>query len=268
MPRVVLAMSTFQPSDDYKKQPLIMGNDENEIRALYAESKENCGKYAQAVDNLDNFCLFVGYPRSGHSLVGSLLDAHPNIVIAHELDVVKFLRAGFDQKQMAYLLIENSRRSAEAGRVWREYQYEVPDQWQGQFRDLKILGDKKGGGTTASIGRTPEVLEKLHELFQKKLKFVHVIRNPLDVVASIHKKDNPNLISSANHFFFLCKTNEDIRSKVGKENIIDIWHEDMVSDPKGTLIKLCAFLGQDVSQDYLEACAGIVFDNPDRKSVV
>ncbi len=26
--------------------------------------------------------MFIGYPRSGHSLVGSLLDAHPNIIVA------------------------------------------------------------------------------------------------------------------------------------------------------------------------------------------
>jgi hypothetical protein len=31
------------------------------------------------------FVLFVGYPRSGHSLIGSIMDAHPNIIIAHEV---------------------------------------------------------------------------------------------------------------------------------------------------------------------------------------
>jgi len=34
---------------------------------------------------LRNFVLFVGYPRSGHSLVGSLIDAHPHAIIAHEV---------------------------------------------------------------------------------------------------------------------------------------------------------------------------------------
>ena len=36
------------------------------------------------------FVLFVGYPRSGHSIVASLLDAHPNVVIAQE--VFKWIR--------------------------------------------------------------------------------------------------------------------------------------------------------------------------------
>jgi hypothetical protein len=35
--------------------------------------------------NVRTFILFVGYPRSGHSLIGSIMDAHPNIIIAHEV---------------------------------------------------------------------------------------------------------------------------------------------------------------------------------------
>ena len=35
-------------------------------------------------DDLQAFCLFMGYTRSGHSLVGACLDAHPEAAIAHE----------------------------------------------------------------------------------------------------------------------------------------------------------------------------------------
>ena len=38
------------------------------------------------------FLLFVGHPRSGHSLVGSLLDAHPDVVVSHELDALEVRR--------------------------------------------------------------------------------------------------------------------------------------------------------------------------------
>ena len=36
------------------------------------------------VEGVEKFVLFVGYPRSGHSLIASVMDAHPDIVIAHE----------------------------------------------------------------------------------------------------------------------------------------------------------------------------------------
>jgi len=40
---------------------------------------------------LRNFVLFVGYPRSGHSLVGSLIDAHPHAIIAHEVKILAYV---------------------------------------------------------------------------------------------------------------------------------------------------------------------------------
>ena len=32
-------------------------------------------------DDVEVFCAFLGYTRSGHSFIGSMLDAHPNIAI-------------------------------------------------------------------------------------------------------------------------------------------------------------------------------------------
>ena len=37
-----------------------------------------------ARSHLTAFLLFVGYSRSGHTLVGSLLDGHPNAIIGNE----------------------------------------------------------------------------------------------------------------------------------------------------------------------------------------
>ena len=41
----------------------------------------------QTVENVETFVFFIGYPRSGHSIIASLMDAHPNIVIAHQYNV-------------------------------------------------------------------------------------------------------------------------------------------------------------------------------------
>ena len=35
-------------------------------------------------ESVQSFCLFACYSRSGHSLVGTILDAHPNAAVAHE----------------------------------------------------------------------------------------------------------------------------------------------------------------------------------------
>ena len=36
------------------------------------------------INHVHCFLFFVGYARSGHSIIASMLDAHPNVVIAHE----------------------------------------------------------------------------------------------------------------------------------------------------------------------------------------
>ncbi len=38
--------------------------------------------------DLERFWSFIGYPRSGHSLIGSLINAHPDVVVCHELDTL------------------------------------------------------------------------------------------------------------------------------------------------------------------------------------
>ena len=36
------------------------------------------------IDNVQVFFIFLGYPRSGHTILGALMDAHPNIVVSHQ----------------------------------------------------------------------------------------------------------------------------------------------------------------------------------------
>jgi hypothetical protein len=43
-------------------------------------------------DDVKAFLLFIGYPRSGHTLIGSLLDAHQNMAVANEYNVLKHLK--------------------------------------------------------------------------------------------------------------------------------------------------------------------------------
>src|SRR5690606_30490598 len=90
-------------------------------------------------DELATFVLFVGYPRSGHSLVGALLDAHPEIAVSHELDVLRFRAEGFSRDQILLLIAENCRRLGRLGRRWGRYDYAVPGGAQGAWERLKVI---------------------------------------------------------------------------------------------------------------------------------
>ena len=54
------------------------------IRSGKSEQKSSPVLTQDVVNHIEKFILFIGYPRSGHSIVGSLMDAHPHMVIANE----------------------------------------------------------------------------------------------------------------------------------------------------------------------------------------
>jgi hypothetical protein len=84
--------------------------------------------------------VFIGYPRSGHTLVGFLLDAHPNVIVASQTSALRYFRHGFSAQQTFHVLVENSRQVAQTGREQRRYSYDVPNQWQDRFDQLKVIG--------------------------------------------------------------------------------------------------------------------------------
>ncbi|HEX2098611.1 MAG TPA: hypothetical protein VHF46_06105 [Rubrobacteraceae bacterium] len=43
------------------------------------------------------------------------------------------------------LLLDDSRSFTQRGGEWNSYDYEVSQQWQGRFDELRVIGDKKGG---------------------------------------------------------------------------------------------------------------------------
>ena len=89
------------------------------------------------------YCMFIGHGRSGSTLIGSLLDAHPSIIIAHELNALKHIETGFSRRRLYYLLLRNSELYAAGGRKAGGYEYSVENQWQGKFERLRVIGDKR-----------------------------------------------------------------------------------------------------------------------------
>lgn len=210
-------------------------------------------------DAVEMFCLFVGYPRSGHSLVGSLLNAHPDIVVSHELDALRYVGAGYRRNQLYWLILRRDAEFTKAGNKWRKFDYAVPGQWQGRYRRLRVIGDKKGGVTTHRLAEQPELLDRLARVVGVDVRVIHVIRNPFDNIATMSKRSHQTLEASSLDYFELCEIIERIRKK---GSVIDVRHESLVSDPKVFLSSLCSDLGLSLDADYLSACADIVYERP------
>lgn len=230
-------------------------------------SSAQAGRHRHRFDGVEAFCMFIGYARSGHSLLGSLLDAHPHAVIAHELDALRYFRLGFRRQQVYSLIVENARRFAEEGcRAKVDYGYAVADQWQGSYERLRVIGDKKGGRSTRRLGNDPALLERVRQVVGTPLRIVHVVRNPFDNIATMHHRTGAGrpLSEKVSYYFGLCETVRQLRQHLDPGELIDVRHEDVVCGPEASLTRVGAFLGLTMTDDYLRDCASVVFPSPTR----
>ncbi|VAX25424.1 hypothetical protein MNBD_NITROSPINAE02-1151 [hydrothermal vent metagenome] len=240
-----------------------------EVVKNYPPSLMNSVLDKKLFDNVKTYVMFLGYSRSGHSLIGALLDAHPDIVIAHELDTLKYITARYRKRQIYNLLLKNSQSFARNGQRTKHFSYEVPNQWQGKFNTIQVIGDKQGEGSTLRLQARPGLLGSLQKIIDDDKKLIHVARNPYDNISTISKKTKRhgrslNLRESVDYYFSLCKTVADTKSRIESSRFYELRHESFIDDPKTILNDLCIFVGVSATDDYLSDCAGIVYKSPNK----
>ena len=218
-------------------------------------------RYRDDFDKVATFCLFIGYPRSGHSLVGAMLNAHRNAVISHELDALRLVLAGCTRDELySRILARAAWFNLKGNRS--NYSYQFPNQWQGRFTTLRVIGDKRGGSAAQLVGRHPDLLERLRAAVGVPLLLVHVVRNPFDNISAIARWHGLSLDESVDFYFSHCDTTGDLDGSADGREVITIRHEDLIKSPEKTLARLCDFLGLDHDPAYLADCTSIVFPKP------
>ncbi len=236
--------------------------DVRKFRKLDLESQHVALTEMKCFADLGTYCMFMGYPRSGHSLVGALLDAHPNIIMAHELNALLCIQKGFTRNQILYLLLKNSQAYAKQGRHHGGYSYPVPHQWQGRFKKLLVIGDKKGAASVLALRRKPDLLQRLHETIGLALKIIHVTRNPYDNITTLSVRRGYRLQQGIREYFALCEVIAKFRSTSPDGTLFEMKHELLVENPVGCLRALCTHIGVEPTEDYLKDCGAIVYRSP------
>ena len=232
-------------------------------------------------DEVEVFCAFLGYTRSGHSFIGSMLDAHPHMAIAMEMDALRMVELGADRRALFKALTMRSAFVATVlGNKWSGYDYAVPGGHQGRWERLRVIGDKQGRRTLARIYEKPELLDRLRDTVQCELRLLHVIRNPFDSIATMHNRHRSvtnatsrsgttgvvlpdRLHGKIDAYFEQCRRMEEVRTTLELE-ILDIHQEGYLEEPIGGLATIIDFLGLSASDDYLQRCASVTLSEPRR----
>jgi Sulfotransferase family len=208
--------------------------------------------------DIERVCFFIGYGRSGHTAIGSVLNAHPEMVISHELNLFRYVEEGFSRRQLFALMLLRDQQFAARGRIWTGYDYTVPNQSQGCFTRLRVIGDKKGGRSAQIIDSQPELVDRLRRTVRMPLRVIQVVRNPFDNLVTQSVRVNLTLPEAIEWYDERSRGVLRARSLFDASEVIDVQHEEFVRDPKGTLTRLCGFLGVEACESYLDDCASIV----------
>ncbi|MFP6656742.1 MAG: sulfotransferase domain-containing protein [Pirellulales bacterium] len=227
----------------------------------YIESRIAGSRGRYLFDQLKTYVMFIGQPRSGTSLLGSILNAHRRMCVAQELNALRYVRRGYNRWQLFWLLMQRDATFAKGGRQWTGYDYVVPNQWQGKFEDLQVIGDKKAGLSTDQLRRRPKLMDTLQNTVGLPIRIVHVVRDPFNVITTVHRRRKISMEKSAQIYFRRCETNWQLMQQCG-ESVMTFELEELISQPESHLRNLCSFLGVDAADDYISDCAGILFAKP------
>ena len=304
---IICVVLTFKgkPAVSFESRTPLSSNDYLGILTGTTEEKKlmgvRCGKNQRispkVSKNIKVFLFFVGYPRSGHSIVGSVLDAHPHIVVSHELSFMKRWDSSLFNKENAgssptklYSKIYKKSTGSARMKDFKGYTLAIEHSCQGSFDNfIDVIGDKSGGAVArAYLENRAEFLahyKKLKEGIGIPIKAVHVIRNPFDNIATMYLygivnsvrgksidflrqvKENKTIITPRvstlkDHilsFFDMTQAVTEIITLVGRSNVLDVHHSDFVHYSRETIVSLMEFLGVEAEEDYLEICVDKIF---------
>jgi Sulfotransferase family len=198
--------------------------------------------------------VIYGAPRSGTTYLAALLNAHPEVHITNEVRLWVWAHralAGLDHPQALYSLREEF-----AGHVRRE----LPELIRGFYREhwpqARVWGDKNPHYASAQHLGVLETIVQLHP----GAKFIHVIRDGRDVVASLIRKRHDTgelwLSSELAHEMWVnhVTTGHDFAAAAPAGTVLEIRYEDVVADDLAAARTLFAFLDLDVHPAVVEFC--------------
>ena len=249
--------------------------------------------YAYRGRNIERYLLMVGYRRSGASLLGQLLNAHPEMVIAHEAHLVsrlhhpRYLPHG-GRGRITRMILDGDRQARQRDSYQSAgYSYAVKGHWQGSCSRLRVIGDKAACDTVGALYRRPELLDSLRRRIRAPLRVLFMCRNPYDMIASQHLNRLRNRHGAVIPALRDYRPTDVERPEVGqtvipqflkevsdqlievlpmfrKEDVLPVFHEDFIASPREKLREICSFCGVESTEEYLDACVAVVLPSHHR----
>lgn len=221
--------------------------------------------------SLKYFCVFIGYPRSGHSIIGSIIDAHPNACISHEYHALANYTNFNTKEDFFYELLKTAEQQANSGRQSYGYEYLFEGLSQGTIEQLQVIGDKRGSGTTHYLINDLNSIDIFQQFVELPLKIIHVTRNPYDIIttkASYHQSKKVTITKEAIQTSIRVLEKEALLNQQlidsKKHEILSFAHESLILNPIDTIQNLFNYLELPIDQKFIAKIVAKIFANSNK----
>jgi len=243
-------------------------------------------------DSVKVFVLFIGHTHSSHSIVASVLDSHPHMIVSHESGIIPALidTPSSTNKSNVYNRIWTSSYKSsvvEGGNRLNNvkgYNLVIDKEWQGRYNSyVDVMGDDEAHVIPIRWyfhrEKVQAMLKRLPSLVGVPTKLFHVIRNPYDNIATEvlyrnfkhdrHKVSNAKsstervtvdseVVDASIRYYF--RLHEGVEFVKKEYDTMTIHIRDFISHPKSVITNMCEFLGVVCSEDYIDKCSEKIFN--------
>lgn len=202
----------------------------------------------------------VGCPRSGTTLVQTMLDSHPRLSVIYEanflVDIPLGLRSSLANASEALTLAEahpNFRADSFDARTARTV--------CGELRITDAVGAMRVLAASQALAqgkrrlgtKTPKGLLHLAELaiVYPDAQFIHVIRDGRDSTSSQARVSNRSVVQGALLWRTGIRTGRSAGPLLGSDRYLEVRLEELLSSPEEQMRRMCTFLGEDFDQSLL-----------------
>ncbi|MFP4351620.1 MAG: hypothetical protein ACLFRP_00430 [Puniceicoccaceae bacterium] len=211
---------------------------------------------------LEKFLLILGNARSGSTLLGALLDAHPEAVVGHETLASQEFWRNRDRRSILEEIGANSERHREAGKEWEGYRYGI--RGFGRTGMIRVAGDKIWNPATLLLHGDHGLWPRMEETMGVPLRALHVLRDPFDVVATMSVRSRAPLADRIRWYFMHCDAVAALSDRLEEPAFRTVRLEELIARPGEGLASLCGWLGLEPGRDYVDACRERIFARPKR----
>lgn len=207
------------------------------------------------------FLFVVGNARSGSTILGAVLDSHPNIVVANETSESSNFWRGSDREAIIAGILHNAEQQAATGRSSSGYKYQLglPPSRKG---DIQIIGDKIWNPALLLLHGDYGLIPSIEERLGVPLIVVHAVRNPYDTIATMHRRSGAPLGDRIRWYAMHCEAAEAISERLTGGSFAHVFHEDLLGSPRETIEKMCRILGVQTDGKQVAAAETLLFRTP------